>query len=80
MSPQLGRHIHLIEPTGRGGIFQHCSELASILARNGDQVTLHSSYPIMKRRRPTSAYAHALLGIDLQLGGQDELARPPACY
>lgn len=38
-----GQRIHLFEPTGFGGIFQHACALAQLLSRSDITVTLHTS-------------------------------------
>jgi glycosyltransferase involved in cell wall biosynthesis len=37
------QHIHLFEPTGSGGIFQHSCDVAQLLTRAGRRVTLHTA-------------------------------------
>ena len=39
----MGRHVHLVEPIGRGGIAQHAAALADDLRAAGIGVTLHTA-------------------------------------
>jgi glycosyltransferase involved in cell wall biosynthesis len=39
----MGLEIHLFEPTGYGGVFQHTCQLAMTLSRHGRPVVLHTS-------------------------------------
>jgi glycosyltransferase involved in cell wall biosynthesis len=69
--------IHLIEPFGRGGVFQHAAGLAELLAEDGRAVTLHTATDAELEPRAGARVCPCMRWWRSPLGASDDRGQLP---